>query len=343
MSTQPSIRFGVIGMDHPHINSQTSLMLNAGGTLVSYITADPKQQADFAKTFPQGKAASSAAEILEDPSIQLILTAGVPSERAGIAVQAMRHGKDFMSDKPGVTTFEQLAEVRRVQAETGRIYSIDFGERMENRATTRALELVLDGAIGQVVNTVGLGPHLRRFPTRAPWFFERSKFGGILTDIAAHQCDQFLSFTQATDVEVVAATVANRHHPQYPEFEDFGEILFRAPTCTGYVRVDWFTPDGLASWGDTRLTVIGTDGYIEVRKNIDIAGRPGSDHLFLVDHKGTQYIDCAQVELPYGRQLAYDILHRSETAMSQAHCFRASELALTAQAKAVRLGNLSPV
>jgi predicted dehydrogenase len=341
MSALPPIRFGVIGIDHPHIYSQTKMMLSVGATLVSYITADPKQQADFAKAFPQGKAAASADAILEDPSIQLILTAGVPSERAGIAIQAMRHGKDVMSDKPGVTTFDQLAEVRRVQAETGRIYSIDYAERLENRATTRGLQLVLDGAIGQVVNTVGLGPHLRRFHTRPPWFFERAKFGGILIDIASHQCDQFLCFTQATEAEVECAHVANRHHPQYPEFEDFGDVHFRTPNATGYVRVDWFTPDGLASWGDTRLTVIGTDGYIEVRKNIDIAGRPGSDHLFLVDHQGTQYFDCSQVELPYGRQLVHDILHRTETAMSQEHCYRAMDLALTAQAKAVRSGNLS--
>ena len=342
MSEQPSVRFAVIGMDHPHIYSQTRLMLNAGATLVSYYTSEPKLLDEFAKIFTQGKAARSAEEILEDPSIQIVVSAGVPCDRAPLGVEVMRHGKDYMSDKPGFTTLEQLAAVRQVVAETGQIYSIDYGERMENRATTRGLELVLAGAIGDVVSTVGLGPHLRRFHTRAPWFFERVKFGGILTDIGSHQCDQFLSFTQATEAEVISAQVANRHHPQYPEFEDFGDMLFRTPTAVGYVRVDWFTPEGLDSWGDTRLTVVGTEGYIEVRKNIDIAGRPGSDHLFLVDRKGTQYIDCSQVELPYGRQLCFDVLHRTETAMSQEHCFRASELALRAQAKAVRLGYLQP-
>ncbi|RIK52833.1 MAG: oxidoreductase, partial [Chloroflexi bacterium] len=97
---------------------------------------------------------------------------------------------------------------------------------------------------------------------------------------------------------------------------------------------------GLDTWGDTRLTVIGSAGYIEVRKNIDIAGRPGSDHLFLVDQQSTRYIDCSQTSLPYGAQLVYDIQHRTETAMTQAHCFLASELALKAQAQATRLGHL---
>jgi predicted dehydrogenase len=252
----------------------------------------------------------------------------------------MRHGKDVMSDKPGFTTLEALAEARRVQAETGRIYSICFSERLENAATVKAGELVRAGAIGRVVQTIGLGPHRTNLPSRPAWFFERAHYGGILTDIAAHQVDQFLFFTGSTSAEVVASQVANYKHPQYPELEDFGDMLLRGDGGSGYIRVDWYTPDGLETWGDGRLTLLGTDGYIEIRKYVDIAGRPGGSHLFLVDHKGTQYIDCRDGELPYGRQLVDDIRNRTETAMPQAHCFLASELALRAEAQAVRLGHL---
>ena len=279
--------------------------------------------------------------ILEDESIDLIITAGIPSERAELGIAAMRHGKDFMSDKPGFTSLAQLEEARRVQAETGRIYSIDFSERFENRATTKAAEMVRGGAIGQVVNTIGTGPHLARLATRPPWFFERARYGGIITDIASHQFDQFLYVTGAKQVEIVAAQVANYKHPEHPELEDFGHVMLSAEHCTGYIRVDWFTPDGLPTWGDGRLFVVGTEGTIEVRKYLDIAGRPGADHLFLVDHKDVQYIDCSGVELSYGRQLVYDILHRTETAMTQGHCFYASELALRAQEMATRLGYLA--
>jgi predicted dehydrogenase len=341
VSDRKPVRFAVIGMDHSHIFSQTQLLLDAGAELVSYYS-DGGELAQFEKTYNQGKLASGEAEILEDPTIDLIVSAAVPSERSALGVRAMQHGKDFLSDKPAFTTMEQLQTARKVQAETGRIFAIDYGERLENRATTKAAELVRAGAIGEVVNTVGLGPHRARFHTRPPWFFERKAFGGILIDIASHQVDQFLYFTQAQDVEIVAATVANFHHPQYPEFEDFGELLLRAPNCTGYVRVDWFTPEGLDTWGDTRLTVIGTEGYIEVRKNIDVASRPGSDHLFLVNQKETRYIECKDVELPFGRQFVDDIRNRTETAISQAHTFRAMELALQAQAKASRLGHLQP-
>jgi predicted dehydrogenase len=266
-----------------------------------------------------------------------VVSAGIPDERAPLGIRVMQHGKDYMVDKPGVTSLEQLAEVRRVQAETRRIYSIMYSERLENRATVKAGELVKAGAIGRVLQTVGLGPHRMDVKTRPSWFFDRARFGGVLCDIASHQADQFLYFTGSTRAEVVAAQVGNVHHPQYPLFEDFGDVMVRGDKGTGYIRVDWFTPDGLATWGDGRLTILGTDGFIEIRKNIDIGGKAGGSHLFLVDNKNTRYIDCRDVPLPYGEQLVSDIVNRTETAMPQAHCFLATELILKAQKQAQRL------
>ncbi len=339
MESQPPVRFATIGLNHGHIYGQVNLLLRAGAELAGFFAPEPELAAKFAQAYPQARRAGSAEELLEDPSIQLIVSAAIPSARAGLGIATMRHGKDYMSDKPGFTTLEQLAEARTVQAETGRIYSICYSERFESRATVRAGELVQAGAIGQALQTIGLGPHRLNLPSRPDWFFEREHYGGILTDIASHQMDQFLFFTGSSTAQVVASQVGNRHHPQYPGLEDFGDALLRGDGGTGYVRVDWFTPDGLPTWGDTRLTILGTDGYIEVRKNCDIAGRPGGDHLFLADGKGTQYIDCSGVDLPYGAQLLHDIRERTETAMSQAHCFFASELALKAEAQAERLND----
>jgi len=249
----------------------------------------------------------------------------------------MRHGKDFMVDKPGMTTLEQLAEVRRVQGETKRIYSILYSERLENRATVKAGELVKAGAIGGVIQTIGLGPHRMSPKTRPEWFFQKQRYGGILCDIASHQFDQFLFFTGSRKADVVAAQVGNVHHRDTPELEDFGDVMLRGDGGSGYIRVDWFTPDGLNTWGDGRLTVLGTDGFIEIRKNVDIAGRPGANHLFVVDQKETRYVDCSTVPLPYGEQLVDDVLNRTETAMPQAHCLLAMELALQAEKSAQRL------
>ncbi len=334
---KPKIRFSVIGLNHAHINGQTETVLRGGGELVSFFAKEANLAADFAKRFPQAKLARSEKEILEDKTIQLVVSASIPVERAPLAIEAMRHGKDFMVDKPGVTTLEQLAEVRRVQEQTHRIWSVLFGERFENKATIKAAEMVKAGAIGKVIQTIGLGPHRMNPQTRPAWFFEREKYGGILCEIAAHQYDQFLYFTSSTKAEVVASQVGNVNHPQWPGLEDFGDAMLRGDGGTGYIRVDWFTPDGLPTWGDTRLTVLGTEGYIEVRKNVDIAGKAGANHLFLVDQKGVQRIDCTNVPLTYGEQLVNDILNRTETAMTQAHCFLATELALKAQKQAQRI------
>jgi predicted dehydrogenase len=332
------VRFSVIGINHEHIYAQTNLLLRAGAKLVSFFAEEPDLAARFGGRYPQAKPTGDRQEILEDPRVHLVVSAAIPCERAGLGIEAMRHGKDYMSDKPAFTTLEQLAEARRVQTETRRIFSVCFSERFENAATVRAGELVKAGAIGKVVHTVGLGPHRLDAPRRPPWFFRRAQYGGVLADIASHQTDQFLFFTGSTDAEVVAAQVANWKFPQWPELEDFGEIMLRGDRGTGYVRVDWYTPDGLGTWGDGRLVVLGTDGYIELRKYVDVGGRPGGNHLFVVDQKAAHHVDASGADLPYGRQLVSDILNRTETAMSQAHCFLACRLALEAEAKAVRLG-----
>ena len=332
----PRIKIAAIGLNHDHINGQVDAVVRGGGELVSFFAKEADLADAFSKRYPQARLARSEREILEDSSIQLVLSAAIPDERAPLGIEVMRHGKDFMADKPGMTTLEQLAEVRRVQAETRRIYSILYSERHENRATVKAGELVKAGAIGKVIQTVGLGPHRMRPKTRPAWFFEKERYGGILCDIASHQFDQFLFFTGSTKAEVVASQVGNVHHPETPGLEDFGDVMLRGDGGRGYIRVDWFTPDGLNTWGDGRLTILGTDGFIEIRKNVDIGGRPGGNHLFLVDQKETRYLDCQNEPLPYGERLVDDVLNRTETAMPQAHCFLAMELALLAEKNARR-------
>ena len=333
----PPVRFAVVGANHGHIYGQTELLRRAGAELVSFLVEEPDLAAQFGDRYPAARRVRDRREILEDPGLQLVVSAAIPCDRGPLGVEVMRHGKDFMSDKPAFTTLGQLAEARRVQAETGRIFSVCFSERFESAATVRAGELVAAGAIGKVVHTMGLGPHRINAPSRPAWFFRRAQSGGILTDIASHQADQFLFFTGSTVAEVVSAQVANWKFPEWPELEDFGEMLLRGDGGSGYARVDWYTPDGLDTWGDGRLVVLGTEGYLELRKYVDIAGRPGGDHLFLVDAKGVRHVDAGGSHLPYGRQLLADILNRTETAMPQAHCFLACQLALEAEEKAVRI------
>jgi predicted dehydrogenase len=333
MSQTPPLKFAAVGLDHRHIYDQTRSLLEIGAECVGFWSSDDSQPlAGFLERFPHIPRIKDSARLLEDDSIHLVACAAVPNVRAEIAVQAMRHGKDVMMDKPGMTTLAQLEEVKAVQRETGRIFSVDFTERFEVRAVTRAAELVRSGAIGKVIHTCGLGPHRMNRTARPAWFFDKKVYGGILVDIGSHQFDQFLYFTGSDDATVVSARTFNRAHPDDRALEDLGEVILESDRASGYFRVDWFTPDGLPTWGDGRLTLVGTEGTIELRKYIDVVGRPGSDHLFLTDKHRTRYIDCSDVELTYYKDLRSDIVNRTQTAMAQSHCFKVCELALKAQA-----------
>jgi predicted dehydrogenase len=336
------IKFAVINIDHPHIYGMTEAIKRGGGELTALYAKQPDLTAAFLKAFPEAKLVKSEKEILEDPSIQLVLSSGIPDERAPLGIRVMQHGKDYLTDKPGIISLEQLAAVKKVQKETKRIYSIMYSERFENKGTEKASQLVKAGAIGQVIQTINLAPHRINnnigktgLAIRPDWFWDKKRYGGILTDIGSHQFDQYLHFTNSTEAQVLMSQVGNVHHPDKPLFEDFGDVMLTGNGGTGYIRVDWFTPDGLDTWGDGRLTILGTDGYIEVRKNTDIlSGNKGGNHLYLVNKKEMLHVDCNNEVLPFGPLFVDDVLNRTETAMTQKHCFLATELALKAQKNA---------
>jgi predicted dehydrogenase len=336
----PKIKFSVISINHGHIYGMVDAIIRGGGELVSFYARETDLAEAFAKKYPTAKLAASKKEVLEDKSTQLILSSDIPLNRAPLGIEVMQHGKDYLVDKPGITTLEQLKAVRAVQKQTKRIFAIMYSERLENKATVKAGELVKAGAIGKVIQTIGMGPHRMNVKTRPEWYFDYKNSGGIITDIASHQFDQFLFFTGSTKAEIVASQIGNVHHPQYPKFEDFGDVMVKGDGGTGYIRVDWFTPDGLNTWGDGRLTILGTEGYIEIRKNVDIASHEGGNHLYLVNQKETIYMDCNKEPLPFGELFVNDVINRTETAMPQAHCFLVMELALTAQKMAKSLSFL---
>lgn len=335
-----STRFAVCGMSHDHIYGMTEAIRRGGGELVLVYGTEPDKVAAFRKRYPDVKWASSEDEILNDSSIQLVLSSKIANERAGLGVRAMQHGKDFLSDKPGITTLEDLALVRKTIAETKRIYAILYSERLEVRAAVKAGELVKDGAIGKVIQTINIAPHQVTQKAgdnggagaRPEWFWHPKQYGGILCDIGSHQVDQFLYYTGSTSADVAEAQVANVRHHDHPDFQDFGDMVLRGNRGFGYVRLDWFTPAGLGTWGDGRLFILGTDGYIELRKYTNVAVEGGrGNNLYIVDQKQARYMDCSQVELPFGPQFVSDVVNRTHTAQDQEQCLLAAELSIRAQ------------
>jgi predicted dehydrogenase len=330
--------FAAAHLDHGHIFGQTNGLLEAGAELKWVYDPDPAKVSNFLDKYPGAKQARSLDEILDDPTVKLVAAAAVPCDRGPIGCEVMEAGKDYFTDKGPFTTLNQLAEARAVVSRTRRKYMVYYSERLHVECAIHAGELIRQGAIGRVIQVVGLGPHRLNAPGRPPWFFEKDKYGGILCDIGSHQIEQFLYYTGAKDARVTHALVGNYNNPTYPELEDFGEASLLADNgATNHFRVDWFTPNGLRTWGDGRTFILGTDGYIELRKYIDVARQPEGDHLYLVNAGGEQHLELhGKVGFPFFGQLILDCLNRTENAMTQDHAFKAAELCLKAQAAAIR-------
>ncbi|GHD94201.1 Gfo/Idh/MocA family protein [Pseudocitrobacter faecalis] len=318
-------------LDHGHIYGMCNGLIEAGATLKWVYDPDPAKVAKFVEQYPQVKVADALETILNDASVQLVAGAAVPCERCPLGLKVMDAGKDYFTDKAPLTTLAQLEQAKRKVRETGRKYAVYYSERLHVESAVFAGQLVEQGAIGRVMQTLGVGPH-REGEGRPEWFYDKALFGGILCDIGSHQIEQFLFYTGNRNARVVASQVRNVNHPQYPLFEDFGDAMLAGDNgATGYFRCDWFTPDGLSSWGDGRLTLLGTDGYIEIRKYVDIT-RQEQDVVYLVNKEGEfRYPVAGKVGFPYFGQLILDCLNRTENAMTQEHTFKAAELCVKAQ------------
>jgi predicted dehydrogenase len=336
------IRFAAIGLDHRHIYGMSEGMMRAGCDFAGFWTdGEPQPLQGFKKRFPDVPRVNNLQDIFANETIQLVLIASPPETRAALSVQAMRHGKDVMLDKPGCLTRAELDEISKCAADTRRIWSINFSERFEVPAVTLVDQLLDEGRIGKVVHMLSVGPHRLNAQMRPNWFWNPSEYGGILGDIGTHQIDQFLHFTKSENAEITRASVGNLNTAQHPDFQDFGELNLSSDHAQGYVRLDWFTPDAAPNWGDGRLTLLGTDGYIEIRKYMDIAGQPGTDHVFLVNKTECARFDASDAGTPYFERLLADIKKRTETACSQQHTLTVMKLAIEAQSQAVRLGSLA--
>ncbi len=328
-----------VRLDHGHIYGMCNGLTEAGATLKWVYDPDPKRVEAFRAKHPEARAARSLDEVLSDPEVRLVSAAAVTSERGPLGCQVMEAGKDYFTDKAPFTTLAQLEQARAVAARTRRKYMVYYSERLHNESAMFATDLVEQGAIGRIIHVINIAPHRLSKASRPDWFFQREKFGGILCDLGSHQLEQFLAYSGSSDATVSHAAIGNFNNPDHPEFEDFGEACLTGNSgALNYVRVDWFTPDGLSVWGDGRTFILGTQGTIELRKYVDIARERSGDHLYIADAKGEQHLNVTgKVGYRFFGELILDCLNRTEKAMTQAHAFKAGELCLRAQAAAVRV------
>ena len=343
---QPVVRegeftFSAAYLNHGHIYGMTNGLLEAGATLKYVYDPDQALVDKFLEQFPNTTQVSGYDVILQDEEIDLVASAAISSDRPAVGFKAMRSGKDYFCDKAPFTTLEQIKEARKVIEETGKKYMVYYSEYLHVESAIYAKQLIDKGAIGRVVQILGTGPHRLNAPYRPAWFFEREKYGGILYDIVSHQIYQLLVFADVDNAKVVNSQIGNFNNPDHPGLDDFGDCtLVSENGSTMYFRVDWFTPDGLSTWGDGRTFILGTEGYIELRKYVDITRSKDGGHVFLVNKDGEQYFNVTgKVGYPFFGEFILDCMNRTENAQSQHRALLAAELSVKAQMNATVIKN----
>ena len=327
-----SLNLAVLGIDHGHIFDMLDEMIKEGCNCNNFWTeGSPLTIKEFNKKYPNIRRVENKSEILNDDKIDMILISSIPKDRASISIEALNSGKDVMVDKPGCTTLDQLEDLKLTTKKTGKIWSVNFSERFHVAAVAKAEQLVSEGKIGKVKQTMGTGPHRQGNYERPDWFYNRESYGGIITDIGSHQIHQFLVFTNSNEAKITHAMVENTTQKKFPGFQDFGEVNLSGNEGHGYIRLDWFTPDALPTWGDGRLFILGDKGFIEIRKYTDLAKSDSGNHLYYANNEEVKHIDCGNIKLPYFANLINDVINRSETACSQELTFLTMELAIKAQ------------
>jgi len=325
----------LVGADHNHLYEIIDRLVKAGASAVAH-TAEG-QFVEHYSGWQADSVETSYDDILADDTIDLIVTAAIPNRRASIALAAIEAGKHVISDKPGLTTMDQLDAVRAaVAGRPGRPWTVLFTERFENRAINEAVRLAKSGAVGTVVHVVGAGPHTMWAKRRPDWFWDPDATGGILVDVGSHQVDQFMSITGAVaaDVSIVSSMVGNVASADHPAMQDIGSMTLAAGAVVGDHRLDYLTARGLGTWGDCRLMIVGTEGTIEARANVDVAGADGAEHLIVVDADGTRRVDVSGVVVDWAEHALADLADGGERLMTQQHAIDVTDVCLRAQAAA---------
>ena len=149
--------FAAIGLDHGHIYGMCNGLTEAGATLKYVYDPDPAKVRQFCDKYP-GVLPATKEQILSDPEVKLVAGAAVTSERCALGLEVMRSGKDYFTDKAPLTTLEQLEQAKAAVRETGKKYMCYFSERLHVDSAVFAGQLIKQGAIGRVLQVIGMGP-----------------------------------------------------------------------------------------------------------------------------------------------------------------------------------------
>jgi predicted dehydrogenase len=281
-----TLRIGIAGAQHFHMfDLLQGLSSYPGLELAGACDVDPIFRERLINDY-RLTCFDSLEQLIRDGQPQVVGCFDILGRRADTIIRCLEQGISVLSDKPPVTTFGQLERLQKIvdrtESENGPVFSVIFSERY-NPPVYTLKNLIDSGTIGQLVNFTSFRPHKLKKAERPAWMFNRDSYGGIIVDLAVHDLDVFNWLTGSPPVEVTAYH-SNATCPEFPEFEDNGQILFRSESGqTGFVKVEWLAPEAHPTHGDCRYFVTGTLGSVEVYTGGDLSDRQGK--IILCTHR----------------------------------------------------------
>lgn len=335
------MKFAVIGLNHGHIYGQVEGLLTIpGATCAGFHAAEDDLAAQFSQRYPHIPRRSQR-DLLNDKSIDLITSASINSEKGGLAVDVLNAGKHFFVDKPPLTTLEHVAAVKAALQSSRKMMFVFYGERMSCQFDIRAKQLIEEGAIGEVVHVMGLGPHRLNPASRPAWFLDPAQHGGTLNDIASHQVEWFVWIT-GQRIKSFSSRVGHFNNNSPATFEDFADATITGENgVTGYIRVDWLTPDKSPIWGDIRGLIVGTKGTIEIRRTINLAAKDDADRtglmLMTTNDIPPHRVDCRNILIEWPTQIANSLKQNRNLLLDHDTLLHVMEMSVKMQQQATRV------
>jgi predicted dehydrogenase len=319
------MRLVIAGLRHPHIETIIDeARLRPDVTLVAVAEPDEAIRAQAHERLGVPLFADHR-QLLAQVEADVLGIGAINADRAEIAIDALHAGLHVIADKPLCTSLEQLDRLETAYAQADSHLSVALEKRFY--PVTLAAERVLaDGELGEVAVVTASAPHKLTRARRPAWMFDRSRYGGILNDLAVHDLDLFLHVTGALGGQVTAFT-GNKANPDRPDFDDYGLAVLRTDDGTlGSFEVTWLSPEAADYHGDYRLRLTGTEGTADLR------WREG------VLTVATHHRPPREVELPAGLRPAQNffdaLVGGTEPAVTAAASFAATRLALLAERSA---------
>lgn len=207
--------------------------------------------------------------MLNDVDCDVVAVGDYYGKRGQIIIEALKHGKHVISDKPICTNMEELESIERLATEN----RLQVGCQLDLRDAGRHIcvrDLIRSGAIGGVQSVIVYAQHPLSLGYRPKWYFEEGKYGGTINDIGIHVFDLVEWMTQLKFNEVVSARCWNAFAVGLPCMRDGGQFMMKMENDCGVIGdVSYFLPDDIASGAEQywRITIFGSHGVIETSYN----------------------------------------------------------------------------